>query len=164
MDGKSRQGSRGFRLSIAQRFDDLQHFAPGGEGSTIRSLVLIHGFHENNFFVGIFFFAGGWVYLTSSFANLSSVFAASPFHGNGDVLFSAIIAQSPFILLGQSIFGFPNDFILGCHEPAPAPIHPVGAIDHLFGDHYCNQTQINNKGAARLLSKEEGMCETGFTP
>src|SRR5579884_766582 len=62
----------------------FQDFTPGREGAAIGALVLVHRFHENDFFVAVLLLAGGGIDLSAALAFLTPVFAAAPFNGNGN--------------------------------------------------------------------------------
>src|SRR5262249_41015516 len=67
-------------------------FAPGWVRAAIFALVLVHGFHELDFFVVVIAFAGGRVDLPAALPLLAPIFAAAAFNGHGNVPLAALIA------------------------------------------------------------------------
>jgi len=80
---------RRFRnFAVAQRMQHFQDFAPSREGPTIGTLVLIHGLHEQNFFIAIVFLAGSGINLTASFAFFTPILAAASFDVDSNRMFA----------------------------------------------------------------------------
>jgi hypothetical protein len=69
---------------------DLQNLAPGGKGTAVIAFVLIHGFHEDNFFIGIIALAGGGIDLASPLSLVAAVLSLAAFHLDRNILLTTI--------------------------------------------------------------------------
>src|SRR5262249_11122042 len=80
---------------VTERAEHFEHLAPGGEGTAIGPLVLIHRLHEDDFFFGVVLLAGGGIDLPAAFPLLPAVLPGAAFHGHGNVAFAPVVVRPP---------------------------------------------------------------------
>jgi hypothetical protein len=90
--GKARQRGWLGDFAITEGMKDFQNFAPGGKGTSVVAFVLIHGFHESDFFIGIIALAGRWIDLAAPLSLVSSIVSLAAFHVDRKILLTAVSA------------------------------------------------------------------------
>jgi hypothetical protein len=69
---------------------NFQNLTPGRKRTAVVAFVLIHGFHENNFFIGIIPLTGGRINLAAPLALVAAVVPLASFRFDRNILLTAI--------------------------------------------------------------------------